>query len=83
MIFKQESEQMFQEEEKAREVETIVVIGLPETQVKVDGKILMRKKDLNALIGRATELLNLWVHTFAEETLEIRATRREQKNSGQ
>lgn len=83
LVFKQESEPMFQEEENARAVATVEVIGLPETQVKVDGKILMRKKDLNALTRRATELLNLWIHAFAEETFEIRATRRGQKNSGQ
>lgn len=50
---------------------TIQIIGRPEIQVVTSGKLQISKKDLNRMVNRATEVLNLYLHGFMQERKEL------------
>ena len=52
---------------------TIQIIGRPETEVITTGKLQISKKDLNKMVNRATEVLNLYLHAFMQERKEMEA----------
>lgn len=51
----------------------IQIIGRPDVQVVTTGKLQISKKDLNKMVNRATEVLNLYLHGFMQERKEMEA----------
>lgn len=49
----------------------IQIIGHPDVQVVTTGKLQIGKKDLNRMVNRATEVLNLYLHGFMQERREM------------
>ena len=49
----------------------IQIIGRPDVQVVTTGKLQISKKDLNKMVNRATEVLNLYLHGFMQEHKEM------------
>lgn len=49
----------------------IQIIGRPDVQVVTTGKLQISKKDLNRMVNRATEVLNLYLHGFVQERREM------------
>ena len=51
----------------------IQIIGRPDVQVVTTGKLQISKKDLNKMVNRATEVVNLYLHGFMQERKEMEA----------
>lgn len=60
---------------KENEPACIQVIGTPDLRVVITGKLQISKKDLNKMVNRATEVLDLYLHGFMQERKELEAAK--------
>ena len=60
-------------EKTLEEQPTIQIIGRPDLQVVTTGKLQISKKDLNKMVNRAADLLELFLHGFMQERKEMEA----------
>ena len=64
------------EEDGKRTIEpnpTVQIIGRPDLQVVMTGKLQISKKDLTKMVNGAANLLELFLHGFMQERKEIEA----------
>ena len=68
------TENLFDEADKAEETKIVITGGL-EPEITVKGIFSLRKREMDAIIRKAVNVLNIYLHAYVQDHMEYEAAR--------